>query len=197
MRHCNSDCERRFDEASKRWAEEKSRLTANPEVVQAAERRLECRVDALEGVLRDWGYAEDEHWWAADQVTQGVEAPGGSRSGNRMGDHASVSGVHHDLEHEDGFSCAGTDVGDIAAVAATVASKAAISECQHHGKSAGDRQPSKGVDRGQSQGAGGKRDKGKVKGKNTSDAAPSKEGEGRIDMQALPATVGLSPTMVQ
>ena len=79
-------------------------------------------------MVRDWGYDEEEEWWTADQATQGVEAPGGSRSGNRKGDHASANVVHHDLEREDGLSLVGTDaVGDITAVAATVASKAAIS----------------------------------------------------------------------
>ena len=45
-----------------------------------------------------------------------------------MGDQASTGTVHHDLEREAGLSFVGTDaVGDITAVAATVASKAAIS----------------------------------------------------------------------
>ena len=60
MRHFSSDWDRRFEEASKGWAEEKARLLADLEVAQAAQRRLENRVGNLEGVMRDWGYDDED-----------------------------------------------------------------------------------------------------------------------------------------
>ena len=97
------------------------------EAAQAAQRRLASRVAELEGVLRDWGYDEEEDWWTADQATHEAEGPGRLRSGNRMSDQASAGVVHHDPERDDGLSFVGVDAaGDITAVAATVASKAAI-----------------------------------------------------------------------
>ena len=81
MRRFNSDWERHFEEASKGWAEETARLLADLEVAQAAQRRLKDRVEKLEGVIRDWGYDDDDEWWAAEPSTQSAEASGGPRSG--------------------------------------------------------------------------------------------------------------------
>ena len=57
-----------------------------------------------------------------------VDPPAGARSGNRMGDPSASGAVYHDLDRDDAVSHAGTETaGDIAVVAATVASKAARS----------------------------------------------------------------------
>ena len=67
--------------------------------------------------------------------------------------------------------------------------KALGGETRQSSGSAVDRQQSKSAGRGQSQGAGNHKSKGKGKVKHKSDAAPSKEVEGKIDTQALPAVV--------
>ena len=46
--------------ASTGWAEEKVRLLVDLEVAQAAQRRLEDRVEHLEGVMRDWGCDDED-----------------------------------------------------------------------------------------------------------------------------------------
>ena len=97
-------------------------MLADLEVAQAAQRRLEDRVENLEGVIRDWGYDDEAEWWAEEPATHRAEASGGPRSGNTMCDQASTGTAHHGLDRDDGLSCVGTDaVGDITAVAATVA----------------------------------------------------------------------------
>ena len=126
-RHLNGGWERRFESASEAWAEEKSLLMSRLEVAQAAQKRLENRVEQLEAIIQNWACEEDDNWWAADTEEYEVEALGGSRSGNRMFDPASSGAIHHELDRDDGYSSVGTDAaGDITTVAATVASKAAM-----------------------------------------------------------------------
>ena len=54
LRHFNGEWERRLEEASKGWAEEKARLLGELAVAQAAQRRLESRVENQEAVVQDW-----------------------------------------------------------------------------------------------------------------------------------------------
>ena len=89
---------------------------------------LSLGLRSLTPSCRTGDYADEAAWWVDDQVTLRAESPGGPRSGNRMGDSSSLDVVHYDFGREDALSFAGTKVAaDIAAVAATVASKAAIS----------------------------------------------------------------------
>ena len=53
MRSFSDEWERRFDEASASWAEEKHRLLPDLEVALATQRHLGSRIDELEGVLRE------------------------------------------------------------------------------------------------------------------------------------------------
>ena len=62
MRHFNGDWERRLENASEAWAEETSLLTSRLEVAQAAQKRLENRVEQLEAAMQDWTGEEGDNW---------------------------------------------------------------------------------------------------------------------------------------
>ena len=104
LRHFHCDWERRFESASEAWAEDKSLLMSRLEVAQAAQKRLEHRVEQLEAIIQNWAGEEDDNWWAADKEQSEAEALGGSRSGNRMCDPASSGAIHHELDRDDGYS---------------------------------------------------------------------------------------------
>ena len=92
MGHFKGGWERRLDEASNEWAEERARQMGELEDARATQRRLESRIEALEAVIRDWGYDDEDARWEDGAGNNSGDPSTGARSGNRMRD-PSASGT--------------------------------------------------------------------------------------------------------